>query len=183
MAEKIANRMTPAPASDREIAQLDITREFDAPRDLVWKAWTEPERLARWWGAAGSEIRVANLDLRPGGVFHYSMVTPNGSPIWAKFIYREVDPQSRLVFVNSFSDERGGLTRNPWIAEWPLEIHNTLTLTEVDGRTRLTLRGGPINASAAELASFTAAIGGMEKGFAGTFKQLDAYLAEALARA
>ena len=70
------------------VAELTITREFAAPRDLVWKAWTEPERLAQWWGASGSEIRVKALDLRAGGSFLYSMQTPNGPEIWGKFVYR-----------------------------------------------------------------------------------------------
>jgi uncharacterized protein YndB with AHSA1/START domain len=164
-------------------AQLVVTREFDAPRDLVWKAWTEPDRLARWWGPKGSEIRVARLDLRPGGVFHYSMKTPNGPLMWGLFAYREVVPTERIVFVNSFSDAAGGLTRNPWIATWPLEILNTLTLTEHGGKTTLTLRGGPINATAEELQAFEAGRAGMQGGFAGTFDKLDRYLAEALARA
>ena len=162
---------------------LVVTREFDAPRDLVWKAWTEPDRLARWWGAAGSTIEVARLDLRPGGIFHYSVKTPNGPVMWAIFAYREIVPSERLVFVNSFSDAAGGLTRNPWSAAWPLEILNTLTLAEHDGRTTLTLRGGPINATAEELRAFEAGRAGMQGGFAGTFQQLDRYLAEELARA
>ena len=165
------------------VAELAITREFDAPRDLVWKAWTEPERLATWWGPPGSEIRVKGLDLRAGGAFLYSMQTPNGPEMWGKFVYREVSPQDCLVFVNCFSDEKGGLTRNPWIATWPLEILNTLTLVERDGKTTLTLQGGPINATADELQAFAAGVSGMRQGFAGTFKQLDRYLAEALARA
>ena len=164
------------------VAEVVVTREFDAPRDLVWKAWTEPERLAQWWGPPGSEIRVKGLDLRAGGTFLYSMQTPNGPEMWGKFVYREVNPQECLVFVNAFSDEKGGLTRNPWIAGWPLEILNTLTLTEHVAKTTLTLRGGPINATVEELQAFAAGVAGMKQGFAGTFKQLDRYLAQALAR-
>ena len=111
------------------------------------------------------------------------MRTGGGPDIWGRFIYHDVSPQERLVFSSTFSDENGGITRNPWVATWPLEVQNTLTLIEVDGRTRLTLRGGPINATAEELAAFAAGLDGMEKGFAGTFKRLDDYLAETLARA
>lgn len=173
----------PARAAGAETTELLVTREFDAPRDLVWKAWTEPARLARWWGAAGSAIAVARLDLRPGGVFHYSMKTPNGPLMWALFTYREVVPTERIVFVNSFSDTAGGLTRNPWIATWPLEILNTLTLTEHGGKTTLTLCGGPINATAEERQAFEAGLAGMQGGFAGTFAKLDRYLAQELASA
>jgi uncharacterized protein YndB with AHSA1/START domain len=157
--------------------------DFEAPRDLVWKAWTEPQRLAKWWGPAGFEMSVRSLDLRPGGVFHYSMQMPNGPLMWGKFVYREVVPQERIVFVNSFSDEKGGVTRNPWIAGWPLEVLNAVALTEHDGKTRLTMRGGPINATEEELQAFRGGLAGMEQGFAGAFAQLDRYLAEALARA
>jgi uncharacterized protein YndB with AHSA1/START domain len=163
--------------------EVTITRVFGAPRAVVFRAWTDAAQLAQWWGPQGSEIRVRSLDLRAGGTFHYCMQTPNGPEMWGKFVYREVNPQDCLVFVNSFSDANGGLTRNPWIAGWPLEILNTLTLTEQDGKTILTLRGGPINASAEELQTFAAGVSGMQQGFAGTFKQLDRYLAEALAHA
>jgi len=61
---------------------------------------------------------VRGLDLRPGGLFHYSIQATNGPLMWGKFVYREVVPQERIVFVNSFSDENGGVTRNPWIAGW-----------------------------------------------------------------
>ncbi len=163
--------------------QLALTRDFDAPRDLVWKAWTEPERLARWWGPAGSEIGVRSLDLRPGGVFHYGMRAPDGSEMWGRFVYREIEPPQRLVFVSSFSDETGGVTRNPWTAVWPLEVLNALTLAEHGGRTTLTLRGGPINATEEEMQAFAAGAAGMRQGFDGTFGRLERYLAEALAKA
>jgi uncharacterized protein YndB with AHSA1/START domain len=102
--------------------------------------------------------------------------------IWGKFTYRAVTPQHQLVFVSAFSDAQGGLARNPWLDTWPLEVLNTLTLTEGGGKTRLALRGRPINATAEELASFAAGVDGMQKGFAGTFEQLDRYLAGARAR-
>ena len=73
-----------------------FTREFDAPRDLVFKAWTERERLQEWWGPQGFGIRVAKLDLRPGGVFHYGMQTPDGREVWGRFAYREIAAPERL---------------------------------------------------------------------------------------
>jgi uncharacterized protein YndB with AHSA1/START domain len=82
----------------------------------------------------------------------------------------------RLVFVNSFSDKDGGLIRHPMSATWPLEIHNTLTLTELDGKTTLTLYGGPVNATEAERQTYAAGRSGLQQGMAGSFAQLDAYL-------
>ena len=64
-------------------AELEIVRTFDAPRETVWRAWTELERLARWWGPKGFEMLSTKLDLRPGGMFHYGMRAPNGHEMWA----------------------------------------------------------------------------------------------------
>jgi len=159
--------------------QFVISREFDAPCDLVFKAWTEPERLAQWWGPKGFEVIAAKLDLRPGGFFHYGMRSPNGDVMWGKFVYLEVVPPERLVFIDSFSDENGGITRHPLSATWPLEMMNTLTLSERDGKTTLTLRGGPYHATAEERATFKAGHGSLQQGFTGTFDQLAAYLERA----
>ncbi len=161
-----------------------IARVFDAPRELVWKAWTEPERLANWWGPKGFKMRAVKLDLRPGGVFHYSMQAPPGSPMdnavmWGKFVYREIVKPERMVFVNSFSDERGGITRHPMSATWPLEVLSTLTFTERLGKTAVALRGGPIHATEEERRTFEAGRDSMRQGFGGTFDQLAEYLAQA----
>jgi uncharacterized protein YndB with AHSA1/START domain len=156
-----------------------ITRELDAPRDLVFKAWTEPERLAQWWGPQGFTIKVAKVDLRPGGMFLYGMVAPDGSEIWGKFIYREIVPPARMVFVVSFSDENGGMTRHPWAPTWPLEMLNTVTLTEHGEKTTLTLRSSAYNATEEERATFKAGHASMQGGFTGTFNQLVGYLAKA----
>ena len=163
--------------------ELVISREFDAPKDLVWKAWTDPSALAVWWAPAGSDVQVKTFDLRPGGMFHYNQKSPNGPEIWGRFVYREVSPTDRLVFVNSFSDVAGGLTSNPWVAGWPLEVLSTLTLEDLGGRTRLTIHGAPMNASVEERQTFERARTSLSEGFAGTFQKLEAYLAEQKAAA
>jgi len=154
-----------------------ITRVFDAPRELVWKACTEAERLARWWGPKGFTMGVCKLDLRPGGVFHYSMRTPDGRELWGRFVYREIVKPERIVFINSFADDKGNAARNPWNADWPLEVLNTQTFAEHGGKTTLTLRGGPINASGTERKTFEAGFEAMQQGFTGTLDQLAEYLA------
>jgi len=157
-----------------------ISRTFDAPRDLVWKAWTNAEALAKWWGPKGSTIRVIKLDFRPGGVFHYAMAFQPGHEMFGRFVYREIEAPGRLVYVNSFSDADGGITRAPFPQlgdKWPLEVLNILTLTEQDGKTTLTLRGGPINATDEERKAFLGMHDSMRQGFGGTFDQLAAYLA------
>jgi uncharacterized protein YndB with AHSA1/START domain len=159
--------------------ELVITRVFDAPRELVFKAFTEPERLAQWWGPKDFTVRVEQLDLRPGGLCHYCMKSPEGGQTWGLFQYREISAPGRIVFVNSFSDAAGNITRAPFSEVWPLEILNTLTLSEQDGKTTLMLQGGPIHATAEERQTFDKGMASMQQGFGGTFDQLDRYLQKA----
>jgi uncharacterized protein YndB with AHSA1/START domain len=166
-----------AAATDQDFV---VTRTFDASRDLVWKAWTDPDALAKWWGPKGSAVRVLKFDYRLGGVFHYSFAYQPGHEMYARFIYREIAAPGRLVFIVSFSDLQGGITRAPFPQlgdKWPLEVLNTMTLTEKDGKTTLTLRAGPINATEEERATFVGMFDSMRQGFGGTFDQLVAYLA------
>jgi len=162
--------------SDREIV---ITRVFNAPRELVWKAWTERERLMQWFGPKGFTMRVATLDLRPGGVFHYCLRSPDGKDMWGKFVYREIVAPERIVLVNSFSDEMGNLTWHPMSPTWPLEMLSTTTLAEHEGKTTITVQWAPLNATEAECQTFETSHEGMRMGWTGTFDQLADYLAKA----
>jgi uncharacterized protein YndB with AHSA1/START domain len=155
-----------------------ISRGFDAPRDLVWKVFSQAQHLAKWWGPQGMEWVRGSLDFRPGGLFHYCMRAQNGGEMWGKFVYREIVPQERIAFVNSFSDAAGNTTRAPFAADWPLEVLNLLNFSEADGKTTLILRGGPINAAAAERDKFKTFHDSMQQGFGGTFDQLTEYLAK-----
>lgn len=92
-----------------------LTRVFDAPRELVWEAWTEAERLERWWGPKRCRTSVIKLDLRPGGIFHHALHWPQGQDMWGKFVYREIAAPERLVLVNSFADEEGRIAPVPHI--------------------------------------------------------------------
>lgn len=156
---------------------LVITRTLDAPRDIVWKAFTESERLAQWWGPKGSAIRVKHLDFRPGGQFHYVLTFPDGNAMWGKFTYGEILKPELIVFASAFSDEEGNTVRAPFSATWPLEILNRLTLVEQNGQTTLTLQGGPYKATEEEIATFAGMRDSMNQGFAGTLDQLADYLA------
>ena len=158
--------------------ELVITHTLDAPRALVWAAWTEPERLMNWWGPKGFTMRVAKMDFRPRGIFHYGLRSPDGHEMWGKFVYQEIDAPECMVFINSFSDEQGNLTRHPLSSTWPLEVMNQMTLSEQAGRTTLTLQGGPYSATEVERKTFAEAHNSIRQGFAGTFDQLTNYLAE-----
>ena len=157
--------------------EFSITRVFDAPRDLVWKAFAERERLMQWWGPKGFTMLDAKLDLRPGGVFLYGMRSPDGHVMWGKWVYREIVAPERLVIVSSFTDEKGNPARNPFDPNWPLEMLTESTFTEHQGRTTITIRMTPINATESERKTFDDGRNSMEEGFAGTFEKLDKYLA------
>ena len=89
-----------------------ISRTFDAPRELMWKAWSERARLMEWFGPKGFKMPAAKIDFRPGGSFHYCLESADGHEMWGKFVYREIVAPEKIVLVNSFSDEDGGITRH-----------------------------------------------------------------------
>jgi uncharacterized protein YndB with AHSA1/START domain len=161
-------------------ADFVISRVFDAPRELVWKAFTEPERMQHWWGPKGVTVVAAKMDFRVGGTFHYGMRVPDGGVMWGKFVYREIAPPERMVWVNSFSDEAGGMTRHPLSPTWPLEMLTVVTFDEEPGgKTKLTIRWSPLNATAEEQQTFDAGHDSMRKGWGGTLDQLTVYLGSA----
>ena len=158
-------------------SSFSFTGLVDAPRALVYKAWTEADRLAKWWGPKGCTIKVARFELKPGGLFLYSMAMPDGREMWGRFIYREIVPNEKLVWLNGFSNEKGEITRAPFFdGGWPLEVHNTVTFADEGGKTRLTLRGLPQDSTAAEIETFTGNRDSMKGGFTGTMEQLADYL-------
>ena len=161
-----------APAEE----QFVYTREFDAPRDVVFAAYTERDRLAKWWGPKGLTMLACDIDLRPGGVFHYGMRGPDGQTMWGKWTFREIVRPELLEFIVSFSDEAGGVTRHPMSAEWPLQVLSTTRFEALGGRTRVSMTAAPIGANEAERRAFAEAKGSMTAGYNGTAEQLDAYL-------
>lgn len=165
-------------ANDNSSEAFTVARTFDAPRELVWKVYTKVEHLAQWWGPKGFTWLDGTLDFKPGGIFHYGMRSPDGREMWGKFVYREIVRPERIVFINSFSDKDGNTTGAPFAADWPLEVLNTVTFAEMDGKTTVTLRGGPYNATEAERDRFKAMRPSMDQGFKATFDQLEAYLAK-----
>jgi len=155
-----------------------IARTFDAPRGLVWKAWTERERLKQWFGPQGSTMPETTMDFRPGGTCHSCLRFPDGREMWGKFIYREIVAPERLVYVQHFSDRDGGITRHPLSFTWPLQMLTTVTFAEQSGKTLLTVRWLPLKPTDEERQTFDSAHEGMKQGWSGTFEQLADYLAK-----
>ncbi|MDX1374563.1 MAG: SRPBCC domain-containing protein [Burkholderiales bacterium] len=153
-----------------------IERLLDAPRERVWRAWTEVEHLVHWWGPKGFTVTHCTVDLRPGAMMHYCLRAPDGGKMWGRFVYREIVPPERLVWVNSFSDEKGGITRHPMAPDWPREMLTTVTFAEENGRTRVRVHWIPIDASETERRTFDQGRDSMNQGWSGTFEQLEQYL-------
>jgi uncharacterized protein YndB with AHSA1/START domain len=111
------------PADD----QIQIARQFDAPKELVYKAWTTPELVERWWHANRGEVKSIEIDLRVGGGWRYVMETPDGLEVGFHGEYRELVPNERIVSTEVYEGFPDG------------EAVDTLTLTEEDGRTTMTV--------------------------------------------
>ena len=109
---------------------LVITRILDAPRDVVFRAWTEPDRVARWWGPQGFVTTYCDMDIRPGGAFRVCMRSPEGAEHWKQGIYREIVVPERLEFTFAWEDAEGKPGHQTLV---------TVTLADRGGRTELTL--------------------------------------------
>lgn len=158
-----------------------ISRTFDAPRERVWKAWTDAGQLRQWWGPKGFKVHSCKVDLRPGGTFLYGLKAPDGSEVWGKFTYREIRAPEKLVFIVSFSDPKGGVTRHPWTEEWPLQTLSEVTFEQIGGKTKVTVQWTPHEATDAERKAFEDGKPSMEQGWGGTFEQFGDYLGRAKA--
>lgn len=168
------------PANKSTAARDDafvITRVFHAPRDLVWKTWSEADEMQSWWGPKGCTIELRTFDFRPGGFFHYAMRFPDRSRMWGRFLYCDIAPQERIAWLNSFSNEGCGITRAPFDALIPLEILNEVTLIEKAGKTTVTLRASPHGAEANEVGFFQGMFASLNEGYGGTLDKLAARLA------
>ena len=135
--------------------ELVITRVFDAPRELVWKAWTEPDRLMQWWGPKGFTAPVCEIDLRVGGKYLNCMRSPEGKDYWSTGVYREILAPQRIVCTDSFADEHGNVvpaTHYGMRPDFPLEMLVTVTFEEQEGKTTMTLRHVGLPSEMSELA-------------------------------
>lgn len=160
-----------------EKSEFTITRTFDVPRDLMWKVWTQVDHLQHWFGPRDAKTKVANMDFRPGGTYHYCMEF-NGIEMWGKWTFQEIVEPERLTLLTAFSDKDGGITRHPLNAEWPREMHSVFLFEENEpGKTTVTVRWSPHDATEKEIEAFNAALPSMNQGWGGTMERLTEYLA------
>jgi uncharacterized protein YndB with AHSA1/START domain len=155
--------MSPGPGAPADLGELDlvITRIFDAPRELVFRMWIEPEHLARWGGPRGLTFTIIKMDARPGGAYRFKMTGLNGADQWSQGIYREIVPPQRLVFTTGWTDAEGNPT-SPYTLL-------TLTFQEYEGRTKLTLHQTGFESVRLRDSH--------REGYLSTLERLDAYVA------
>lgn len=172
--EKSKSGSTEATASSRDFV---ISRVLAAPRNLVYQVFTDPDRMMHWWGPKGFTVIAARMDLRPGGSYLYGLKGPDGGTMWGKFVYREIVAPERLVFIDSFSDEAGNITRHPMSPNWPLELLTTVIFGVQGTGTLLTVHWALLpSATEEERRAFDAARDSMRQGWGGTLDQLAAYV-------
>ena len=146
-----------------EEKELALTRVFDAPRELVFKVWTDPKHVAQWWGPRGFTNPVCELDLRPRGAILIHMRSPDGIVYPMTGVFQEVVPPERLVFTSAALDSDG----NPMF-----EVLTTVTFAEEGGKTKQILRARVIKKTA-QAAPYLA---GMEQGWTQSLERLAAYV-------
>jgi uncharacterized protein YndB with AHSA1/START domain len=121
----------PSVANEPEERVLVITRVFDAPRSLVWQAWADPERMARWAGPRGFTMTSCEMDTSPGGTFRFRMLSPQGTDHRVQGVYREIVEQERLVYTWAWVDADGRPGHETLV---------TVTFADHGAKTLLTLR-------------------------------------------
>ena len=153
-----------------------LERTFDAPRELVWKTWTDPELLARWYGP-NVETIVHRLEVEPGGLWLNEMRW-SGKSNYERVEYTEVTPSERLVWLHSMADADWNVVSNPMMPDWPRVLLTTVTFEEEGGKTNMRLTWVPHKASEAEIACFAGAMAGLDKGWGAGMELLTELLAE-----
>jgi len=159
-----------------DLPTYTLERVFDASRELVWKTWTDPKLLARWYGP-NVETIIHRLEARPGGLWLNEMKM-KGRSSYQRTEYIEVVEPERLVCLMANADAEWNIAPNPMMPDWPRVLLTVVTLEPEQGRTRMRLTWTPHKASEAEIACFAAAMDSMGKGWAAGMRLLEQLLSE-----
>lgn len=151
-----------------EFPEYILDRIFDAPREMVWRAWTDPELLARWYGP-GVETIIHEFNPVVGGLWLNEMKWGDKSML-SRAEFTEVDVNNLLVWNHSSADAEWNVVANPMMPDWPTTLLTTVSFEDVGEKTKVRLVWSPVDASEAEIACFAGAMnkmgGGWESGYA-----------------
>lgn len=153
-----------------------LEREFAAPRELVWRTWTEPDLLAHWYGP-GVETVIHELDVKPGGQWLNEMKMGERSG-YQKSVYTEVIPPERLVMLMSTTDADWKPAPNPMMPDWPETLLTVVTFETAGDKTKMRLEWSPHEASETEIACFAGAVENLGKGWGAGMEMLEVLLRE-----
>ena len=155
-----------------------INRSFDAPLELMFEAWTDPERLSQWLPPMGCNMEFIKSDIRPGGCTFYVMTAISDTKMYGRADYLEITKPNRIVYTQQFCDENEKVTRHPMSPTWPETMLTIVELSEEGpDQTRVTITWEPHGATTREeLETFIQARGGMTQGWTGSFDKLEDYL-------
>ena len=156
------------------LPEFVIEREFEAPRELVWLAWTDPEYLSQWYGP-GVETVIHQFDLKPEGLWLNEMKMGGGSN-FQKMIFKEVLPPQRLVWHHCSADADWNVAASPMMPDWPRVLLTVVSFDELGERTRVRLSQTPLDATAAEIECFANMKDGMSGGWGSGFAIVDELL-------
>tara|TARA_R110002124_G_scaffold49112_3_gene144388 strand:+ start:566 stop:1063 length:498 start_codon:yes stop_codon:yes gene_type:complete len=154
-----------------DLPEYRLERVFDAPRTLVWRTWTEPELLARWYGP-GVETIIHRFDLEPGGEWRNEMKWGEKSFL-SKMVFQEVVPPEKLVWHHSSTDTDWNIISNPMMPGWPDVLLTTVVFEEDGAKTNVSLTMAPLDATETEAASFAEAMSNMDSGWGKGYAVLD----------
>ncbi|TQV89428.1 SRPBCC family protein [Aliikangiella coralliicola] len=154
-----------------------LTREYDAPRQLVFDAWTQVEHLKNWQKPQqGFTCEYVVDDIRPGGSTLHKMTAPNGFEMWLLTKFEEINPPESIVFRQYMSNEAGEILPNPQMPNWPKEMRATIKLEEANGKTQLQFIWEPVEPTQEEADVFDASRADHGKGWGAGLDQLTNYL-------
>jgi len=159
-----------------DLPEYILDRVFDAPRDMVWRAWTDPDLLQRWYGP-NVETIIHEFDAEPGGFWLNEMKWGDKS-MFSKVIFQEVTEPERMVWHHCSTDGGWNVTANPMMPDWPRILLTTVTFQDMGDKTNVRLHQVPIEATAAEIACFTKMMSGMDGGWGKGYAIMDRIFAE-----
>lgn len=165
--------------NDVKVEPTILTREYKAPMQLVFEAWTQAAHIAKWQiPQQGFEFEFAYAEIEPGGKSLHKMTAPNGFEMWLLTKYEEIAPPDTIVFRQYISNENGEILPNPQMPNWPKELRTTIKLEAIDdSNTKLSLIWQPMEATQEEADAFDMSREGHDKGWGSGLDQLTGYLA------
>lgn len=160
-----------------DLPEYVLDRVFDAPRERVWKAWTDPEILHQWYGP-NVETTIHAFDLSPGGAWLNEMKW-GGNSNYSKVIFQEIEAPRKMVWLHhSCTDAEWNDSQNPMMPNWPRVLLTTVTFEAAGDKTKVRLSQVPMDATDEEIACFVETMAGMDKGWGSGYEILDRILAE-----